>query len=97
MTQSEDFVLINLPHSTNLVKLLQRVRDESHRFAVTYHSTLKRNRQTHSSLDDIPGIGPVTKRKLLREFGSQRGVMAASEQELAAVVGEKLAAQIAAK
>jgi len=95
MTQSEDFVLINLPHSTNLVKLLQRVRDESHRFAVSYHSTLKRNRQTHSSLDDIPGIGPATKRKLLREFGSQRGVMAASQHELINVVGEKLARQIA--
>lgn len=86
-TESDDFILVNVPHSTNLVKLLQRVRDESHRFAVSYHSVLKRQRQTSSVLEDIPGIGPVTRRKLLKTFGSLKGVGEAPEVELAQVVG----------
>ncbi|HVV67062.1 MAG TPA: excinuclease ABC subunit UvrC [Candidatus Saccharimonadales bacterium] len=87
MTESEDFILVNIPHNTNLIKLLQRIRDESHRFAVSYHSTLKVKRQTSSLLDDIPGVGPATRKKLLRTFGSMRGVANASEGELAEVVG----------
>jgi len=87
ITESEDFILVNIPHRANLVKLLQRVRDESHRFAVSYHSVLKTKRQTSSVLEDIPGVGPVTRKKLLRQFGSLKGVMEATEQELAAVVG----------
>jgi excinuclease ABC subunit C len=90
-TETEDFILLNLPHSTNVVKLLQRIRDESHRFAVSYHSVLKQKRQVSSLLDDIPGIGPTTKKKLLRTFGSVRGVTAASEAELIAVLGPKKA------
>jgi len=88
-TESDDFILINLPHSTNLVKLLQRIRDESHRFAVSYHSSLKRKQQTTSILDGIPGIGPVTRKKLIREFGSGRGAQEANEQQLQAVLGPK--------
>jgi excinuclease ABC subunit C len=94
VTESEDFTLVNLPTSTNLVKLLQRIRDESHRFAVSYHSVLKTKRQTASALDDIPGIGPVTRKKLLRAFGSTRGVAAASKADLEAVVGRARATQI---
>lgn len=86
-SESEDFILVNVPHSTNLVKLLQRVRDESHRFAVSYHSSLKTKAQTRSSLEDIPGIGPSTRKKLVRSFGSLKGVEAASEQELAGIIG----------
>ena len=86
-TVSEDFTLINVPHSTNLVKLLQRIRDESHRFAVSYHSVLKIKRQTASLLDDAPGIGPATRKKLLRTFGSLKGITEADEAELKAVVG----------
>ncbi len=93
-TESEDFTLINLPQNTNLVKLLQRIRDESHRFAVSYHSVLKVKRQTASLLDDIPGIGPATRKKLLRTFGSMRGVTQASEAELTTVVGNKKARQL---
>jgi len=96
-TESDDFVLVNVPHSTNLVKLLQRIRDESHRFAVSYHSVLKQKRQTSSILDDIPGIGPATRKKLIRHFGSLRGVRAASQAELAGVVGPKLARSITAQ
>ena len=89
--ESDDFILINLPHSTNLVKLLQRIRDESHRFAVSYHSVLKVKRTTASLLDDIPTIGPATRKKLIREFGSMRGVIQARDFELDKVLGEKKA------
>lgn len=87
VTESDDFILLNLPHTTNVVKLLQRIRDESHRFAVSYHSTLKTKRQTASSLDDVPGIGPATRKKLIRVFGSTRGVRQAGEAEIAAAIG----------
>jgi excinuclease ABC subunit C len=96
-TETDDFILVNVPHSTNLVKLLQRIRDESHRFAVTYHSVLKVKRQTASLLDDIPGVGPATRKKLLYAFGSVRGFSRASEPEIAAVVGPKLAKLMAAQ
>lgn len=91
MTESEDFILVNVPHSSNLVKLLQRIRDESHRFAVSYHTVLKTKRQTASILDDVPGIGPATRKKLIRTFGSLRGVRQASQTDLAAVIGPKRA------
>lgn len=89
MGNSQDFALLNVPHNTNLVKLLQRIRDESHRFAVSYHSVLKEKRQTASALDDIPTIGPATRKKLLRTFGSMRGIMQARDWELEKVIGEK--------
>ena len=91
-SETEDYILINLPNNSNLVKLLQRIRDESHRFAVSYHSVLKSKRQTSSLLDDIPTIGPATRKKLLKTFGSMRGVMQARDFELEKVVGEKKAA-----
>lgn len=86
-TESDDFTLVNVPHNTNLVKLLQRIRDESHRFAVSYHSTLKRNRQTKSVLDDIPGIGPTTRKKLLKHFGSLKAVTQAPPEEITKLIG----------
>jgi len=91
---SDTFTLINLPHDTHIMKLLQRIRDESHRFAVSYHTTLKRSAQTKSILDDIPGVGPVTRKKLLKAFGSVRGLHAATEAEIAKVAGEVRAAAI---
>jgi excinuclease ABC subunit C len=87
--ESEEFLVVVLPTSSALVKFLQRVRDESHRFAVSYHSTLKRKRQTASLLDDIPGIGPVTRKKLIRHFGSARAVLLARPEQLAEAVGTK--------
>ena len=88
---SEGFTLVDLPNNSNIVKLLQRIRDESHRFAVSYHSVLKAKRQTSSILDDVPGIGPTTRKKLIREFGSLRGVQQAPQQEIAQILGEKKA------
>jgi excinuclease ABC subunit C len=90
-TETDDFILVNVPHSTNLIKLLQRIRDESHRFAVSYHSVLKQKRQVASLLDDIPTIGPETRKKLLKTFGSVRGVSQAQDRELEKAVGEKKA------
>jgi excinuclease ABC subunit C len=95
VTNTEDFQIIRLPQSHDIVKLLQRVRDESHRFAVSYHSTLKQNRQTISWLDEVPGIGPLTKRKLIRTFGSAKGVSIARKQELVQALGEKQATKLA--
>jgi excinuclease ABC subunit C len=93
-SESDEFILVNVPHSTNLIKLLQRIRDESHRFAVSYHSTLKGKRQVKSVLDDIPGIGLATRKKLLRTFGSLRGVQEAGLADLAVVLGDKKAALV---
>jgi excinuclease ABC subunit C len=90
-TTSQDFTLVNLPPNTNLVKLLQRIRDESHRFAVSYHSVLKVKRQTASILDDVPGVGPATRKKLLRTFGSMRGIVQASSDDLEKILGPRRA------
>lgn len=88
-SDTTDYTVISLPKNTNLIKLLQRIRDESHRFAVSYHSVLKAKRQTASILDDIPTIGPETRKKLLRTFGSMRGVVQARDWELEKLVGIK--------
>lgn len=85
--ETKGFMLIDLPDSNDIVKLLQRIRDESHRFAVSYHSVLKRGRQTKSWLDEVPGIGAATKRKLIRAFGSSRGVLQARNDELVKLLG----------
>lgn len=76
---------------SDLTKLFQRIRDESHRFAISYHMTLKRQKQTASALEEIPGIGPATRKKIIRHFGSLRAAMAASEAEVAAVIGSSKA------
>lgn len=72
----------------DIVKLLQRIRDESHRFAVSYHTVLNRQKQTASDLEEIPGIGPATRRKLIRTFGSLRAVKAADHVDLVAAIGK---------
>ena len=92
LTQDDMFIRVLLPKSSHVVKLLQRIRDESHRFAVSYHSVLKANRQTSSLLDDIPTIGPATRKKLLKTFGSMRGLTQARQIEIEKLVGAKKAA-----
>lgn len=82
-----DFTVTVLRHSDEGLKLLMRVRDESHRFAVSYHTVLKRARQKVNALEEMPGIGPSTRKVLQRHFGSTKGVMAATEEEIAAVIG----------
>ena len=78
----------------HVTKLFQRIRDESHRFAVSYHTVLKRAKQTAGTLEEIPGIGPATRRTLIKKFGSLRGLREVSEAEVAAVIGPKKAAVI---
>ena len=87
---------IALPRHSPVLQLVQRVRDEAHRFAVGYHRKARSARTLRSALDDVPGIGPSTRRKLLSRFGSLRGVRAASEVELASAVGKRTAARIVA-
>lgn len=79
---------------SDVVKLFQRIRDESHRFAVSYHTVLKRQKQTASSLEEIPGIGPATRKKLIKTFGSLRGVKSAQPAEIIAAIGKAKAAAI---
>ena len=77
--------------TTDIVKLFQRIRDESHRFAVSYHTALKRQNQTKNQLEEIPGIGPKTRAKLLRKFGSVKKIIEADYTELQAEIGAKKA------
>jgi excinuclease ABC subunit C len=76
-----------LDHSTPELQLLQRVRDEAHRFALTHHRGRRDRAMTASLLDDLPGIGPSRKQALLTHFGSPEAVAAASSEELQAVPG----------
>src|ERR687889_515581 len=78
---------IVLGHDTPALQLLQRVRDEAHRFAITHHRTRRDRAMTESILDDLPGIGPARKRTLLKHFGSPEAVLAATREQLEAVPG----------
>lgn len=82
---------IALPATSPALLLLQRVRDEAHRFAVTFHRRARRMRDLRSELDDIPGIGPRRRRALLAAFGSVAGVRRASREDLTALVGRHVA------
>ena len=91
--QREEVFLPNVPEPVLLPRgsqglyLVQRVRDEAHRFAITYHRQRRSKASTRSVLDSMPGIGPKRKRMLLRRFGTVQGVREASPEELAAVPG----------
>ncbi|MEQ1912424.1 MAG: helix-hairpin-helix domain-containing protein, partial [Vicinamibacterales bacterium] len=74
--------------------LVQRIRDEAHRFAVTFHRKARAMRDLRSELDVVPGIGPRRRRALLTAFGSLAGVRRATREELAAVVGAKAAGAV---
>ena len=78
---------IKLPQSSPGLQLLQRLRDEAHRFALGYHHRLRQKQTLGSALDDVPGIGAKRKRQLLRQFGSVRAIREAPLPELAATKG----------
>ncbi|WP_129861062.1 excinuclease ABC subunit UvrC [Bifidobacterium pseudolongum] len=82
----DDYPII-LKRTSEGLYLLQRVRDESHRFAITYHRQARRKGALRSALDDIPGIGPAYQKRLLAHFGSVRAMREASVKELEAVKG----------
>ena len=78
---------VRLSRKDPALTLLQRVRDEAHRFAITKHRGRRARRMRETSLTDIPGIGPARARRLLREFGSLAGLAAANPDRIAQVVG----------
>ncbi len=77
----------NIPKTSSGLKLLQQIRDEAHRFAVTYHRTLRKKRTIQSELDTVPGVGPNRRAALVKYFGSVKNVKEATVDELAAVEG----------
>jgi excinuclease ABC subunit C len=79
---------------SDLTKLFQRIRDESHRFAINYHSTIRTKSQIKNRLEEISGVGAKTRAKLMRKFGSIKKIEQASTSEIAEIVGEKLAEKI---
>jgi excinuclease ABC subunit C len=87
---------IVLPPTSGALYMVQRLRDEAHRFAITYHRDLRSKRQVHSAFDDLPGVGPKRRRALLRVFGSAKRVREAPVEQIAAVpgIGASLAARI---
>lgn len=78
---------VKLPRDSSALHILQHIRDEAHRFAITYHRKLHRKESYGSILDEIPGIGPKRKRALLAHFGSVAHMRKATKEELAAVEG----------
>ncbi len=91
---TENFLIINLPLSNPALKLLQRVRDESHRFAVNYHTVLKRKYSVRSILDNIPGIGKNTRLKILKSVSSLRKLNSISSEDLSKIIGQDKAKKI---
>ncbi len=87
---------IVLDRFSPILHLIQTIRDEAHRFAVTFHRTRRNARTLTSELDEIPGIGEVTVRKLLKDFGSSALVRQATEEELAKRVGKSAARKVRA-
>jgi excinuclease ABC subunit C len=89
---------IVLPPTSQALYLVQRVRDEAHRFAITYHRDLRRKASVRSKFDDLPGVGPRRRGALLRVFGSIKRVREAPVEQIAAVpgIGRALAAKIKA-
>ena len=85
---------LELPADSMARQLLQRVRDEAHRFAVTFHRQQRKARDLGSSLEDVPGIGPKRRKMLLRQFGSLSGVKDASLDVLVEVLGKRLGDQV---
>ncbi len=75
---------LRLPYDSEALQLLQRLRDEAHRFAITFHRQLRGKGQVKSTLDEAPGIGTERRKALLKTFGSLKQIMAATEEELAA-------------
>ena len=85
---------IALPENDPALLLIERIRDEAHRFAVTFHRKARSMRDLRSQLDEVPGIGPKKRRALLMKFGSLAGVRRATREELEMIVGPKAAASV---
>jgi excinuclease ABC subunit C len=77
--------------------MMQRIRDEAHRFAITFHRSIRGKKSIRSALDDVQGIGPTRKKALLRHFGSLKNIREASVDEIAALPGMTRTAALAIK
>ena len=82
-----DSVPLFIDKNSETLHVIQRLRDEAHRFAITFHRKQRSKGQVHSALDDVPGIGPKTRTLLLKQFKSLKRIREASEDDLAAVIG----------
>ena len=82
-----DNIPLYLDRRSESLRLIQRIRDEAHRFAITYHQKLRSKRQTRSSFDTVPGIGPKRRKKLIQLYGSVKAIREASIEELSTVPG----------
>jgi excinuclease ABC subunit C len=90
---------IRIPRQSEALYLLQRIRDEAHRFAITYHRQLRAKRMTKSAIDDVPGLGPGRKKRLLKELGGITAVKNAGLEDLESLswLPEKVAHALYAK
>jgi excinuclease ABC subunit C len=86
-----EYYMINFESDSPILHLIQRIRDEAHRFAVSYHTVVRAKRIKKSQLEEISGIGPASRKKLIRAFGSVAGVKDAPEVEIAKVLGKSKA------
>ena len=82
-----DSIPLYIDKNSETLHVIQRLRDEAHRFAITFHRKQRSKKQVHSALDEVPGIGPKTRTLLLKHFKSLKRIREASEQDLAEVVG----------
>ena len=89
-----DSVPLYIDKNSETLHVIQRLRDEAHRFAITFHRKQRSKSQVHSALDDVPGIGPKTRDLLLKHFKSLKRLREATEPELAALVGPARAANL---
>jgi len=90
-----DSIPLYIDKNSETLHVIQRLRDEAHRFAITFHRKQRSKGQVHSALDDVPGIGPATRTALLKHFKSLKRIREASEQDLAAVIGPAKAKAVA--
>ena len=85
---------ISMPVTSEVFRLLTNIQDEVHRFAITYHKQKRRKSLIHSELDDIKGVGPVAKQKILSQFGSVKRARTASEEEMVNLLGKSLGSMV---
>jgi excinuclease ABC subunit C len=90
--QEDDPVILD--HHSPVLHLIQQIRDETHRFAVTFHRQRRAKRQTTTALREIPGVGPRTAQKLLQHFGSVANIRRAAMEELQEVISQKNAEKV---
>ena len=85
---------ISMPVTSEVFRLLTNIQDEVHRFAITYHKQKRRKSLIHSELDEIKGVGPVAKQKILSQFGSVKRARTASEEEMVNLLGKSLGSMV---